>query len=110
MSKTKTAVIELYQGIRGDWHKSFRQIVPIHLTRKDDWDKKWYYFNIPYTYDGKPAGKFKCKFQESKSFPYVFTKCFKTGKWQGNVQVAERPDIYSWVKIVSLDFAEVSHA
>ncbi len=110
MSKTKTAVIELYQGDsdRG-WDRAGSQLVRIHLTRKDEWGKKWYYFKIPYyRHDhkgNKLVGHFRCKFQEHSN--YVFTKSFSKGKWQGNVRVGMYPDVWAWVKILSLDFAEV---
>jgi hypothetical protein len=113
MSKTKTAVIELYQGAscRG-WDRTSSNLVSIHLTRKDERGKKWHYFNIPYyskrLNGNKRVGHFKCKFQEQSH--YVFTKCFSSGKWQGNVQVGMYPDVWAWVKILSLDFAEVTHA
>ena len=103
MSKTKTAIVELYRGDSGKgWHPVSTHLVPIHLTRKDDYDKKWYYFKIPLRYKGKLAGYHRCKFQEHSN--YVFTK--DGNEWQGNIQVGMYPDVWQWVKILSLDFSQ----
>jgi len=117
MSKTKTAVAKVFLRRFGQsWQEVDTRLVPIHLTRKDDWGNKWYYFNIPMPKDGDfETGKWKCKFQENPNTPgrfnqppYVFTKS-RSGKWQGNVDI-QGTDFMMHAKVVSLDFAEVSHA